>query len=260
MPQRGDTKLTPAERAEVVRRYEAGETTPELAKTTGMSQSGIVKLLHAEGAKMREVSRLAGPQPTHRSQPRPPKEPKEKQDPAMVNRKHWELPVHEITADRWQEIYWGVGSGYPSMETLANRFGVSRETIRRHLKRHGISVRSVAEQNRIEGKRRAAPKSKPTSITGPTLTATHCAWCGLPFQRRPCDLARKPYPGCTPSHAVKAAQFRRYHPNESRPLIWALLKERLASGPATLERAEEIGAALGATEDEIFDVLLETQQ
>jgi hypothetical protein len=61
--------------------------------------------------------------------------------------------VRQISAARWSELYCEPGSGYPGMETLARRFGVSDTTIKRCLQAAGIQPRGREQQARIEFRR-----------------------------------------------------------------------------------------------------------
>lgn len=173
---------------------------------------------------------------------------------ADANREHWDVPLHEMTTARWHELYWTREHGYPSLAQLAERLGVSRVTVRRHLLRHGLAVRTLQQQNALTGRKRTAPKI-PRVRTGPDIRTVPCGWCGKPLQRRAVDTRRRKSNACNRQCSGAITQHRLHHAEEPRPLIITRLQELIGSRPLTLENAERFAAECGATEDEVWHLL-----
>src|SRR5205807_3643948 len=67
--------------------------------------------------------------------------------------------IDQVTPARWRELYWGAGSGFPSVKELASRFAVDPGTIRARLRAAGLTLRTRSEQAKVEfrtGKRKPA--------------------------------------------------------------------------------------------------------
>lgn len=242
--------------ADIIVRHAAGEPLYKLAREHGWKghqddRSRLVRALRERGADLRsrgEASRLAN------------------QHPELAG----------ITANRWWELYWGPDSGFPSLERLAEQFGVERATLRKYLARAGITLRDSGTQVALEFRlgrlttgnpagyganvvhmiaanreRPPRPATGPRPATRRSVTRP-CAWCGQPVTRIPSQMPE--YPGCSASHAGRASQWRRHHVDAPRPLIVEALRARLA-GERTYDRSARLGAALGATEEEILEAL-----
>jgi hypothetical protein len=196
--------------------------------------------------------------------------------------------VHALSAQGWRALYWAPGSGYPSVEELGRRFGVKSTTVKRAMTAQGITLRTAAEQKRIDlaagrcalpenprrgehspfrrgvahgpAQRSPAHQEKLTAARRERAAAHYeerpCRWCGTPVRRTLYDLKLQPHPACCLSHAAAhRAWVQKWGPESARPLIVAALRQALGRRPATYENLERLAELLGAGEAEILAVL-----
>jgi hypothetical protein len=178
------------------------------------------------------------------------------------------------------------GPDQPSVASLAQRWRVGRETIRRRLRHAGIPVRSAAEQGRIDLRngRRLPPVARgvanqsfleagvswsqrnpeAASAKAKRAAAIHaarcrqrlitrpCGYCGAPLSRSPAQAARCVSFAC-PEHRGKVASYK----GSGKPLP-ALVEHLQSAGAAarTWEQLEPIAASMGAGEAEIECILM----
>lgn len=267
----------PAAMAALVAEYRAGVSQSELVRRHETTQLTIQRILTAAGEPLRSRA-------------------EENRKAALEQH---DSPLRTISADRWHELYWGGDFPSLNtlrdrlFEMFDKRFALAH--IRAVLREHGFHIRTPAEQLRLEaafgrhrggttrfddwppevqelyrqrmsaaqkGKRKSKEHLRKLGVAHRRLETRLCMWCSAPITRRPCLFRQGPHGTfCSVSHANSLRFWRKRHgENASRPLILMALRERLAGGPANLERAEELGATLGATEDEIFEVLMENQE
>lgn len=194
----------------------------------------------------------------------------------------------ELSAARWHELYWGAGSGYPSVRELARRLGCGRSTVLYHFSRHDIRVRTRSEQARIDcrhGRRppptggargnkawqasgranlaaaRAKGLCRPRS--GPdhfrySYAPVRCYWCGATVLRRGNQRAKHRRHFCSPSCQGKGAMHLRWQGEDTpRPLIVASLRQAVSTQQPTRALLERLAPACGAGEAEIIEVMLD---
>jgi hypothetical protein len=202
--------------------------------------------------------------------------------------------IDEISAARWQELYWGPESGHPSIASLAERFGVGAEAIRNRLRKFGIVTRTMSEQLALDIKhgRRKASHPGPRSVehlvdywSGRKQARKHvskraaarvttpeevpCSWCGAPMPRVTAERRRRAFFACSASHRNYYAWHCRLREGEPRPLIvdrlqqlseerLKRLRDRNPDGtlrPPSWEQLEKLAEEIGAREPEIMEVL-----
>lgn len=261
-------RLTEEQKAEIVRRYDAGE---------GMTS--IQNALNAGGNVWR-VLKAAG-RGRSRSE-------------ALLAR--WDTVPGKISADRWRELYLGPKSGLPSVLALARRFSVRPNTIRLHLRKHGIPLRTASEQARasLASGARGKPGGglgrlenlRPGSKSGRKLSNEElsklqeglreyrrkyhpivdvpCWWCGEPCPTSPSHRAASPRRFCDNVHMGKGFAWTRWRGDAPRPLILDRLRDLLREEPYralpfTWVTAEKAAATIGAGEAEIAAVLTESR-
>jgi hypothetical protein len=256
-------KLSRPELKEFARRYNAGESMRSLQRNFGIGSR--------EFYRVKAALEAAGIAVTWR-------------DAGAATRLRFgigiETDLGEVSAERWQELYWGPDSGYPSTAALGERFGVSDQTICGYLRRAGISIRSREEQLHIEfragrirppkgraypeglvgghrywkGKRLTKERREKNSASQRCRIGFHCAWCGAPGEKRPAEVGPRNY--CNRSCAAYHRNWRRAHGDQApRPLIVEQLRELMRGRPQTLETAERFAAEIGAAEPEIWAAL-----
>jgi hypothetical protein len=253
MPRKGETKVPPPSESQLREwgeRHAAGEPLARMVREAGYTS----RAYSAIAEQLRSLS----------------------YNIAHQRRRHEDLS--QVSAARWYELYWSPASGLPSCEELGRRFGVKGETISRHLRLHGFSVRSRQRQAEIDTERGRKPippgpadphwlpvpppevsrariqrvnaTRKPREGRKVRLTVP-CHWCAAPLERRPCDLRRRPRPCCNGSCRGQWARWRNNHPDAPRPLITAALVERMKNRRYTWETAERFAPEVGANEREI---------
>ncbi len=124
----GVSKLKSDQRAAVVRKYQEGFSPTRLAGEFGVSKRTIQRIVKDAGVSrsVLEGTRLA--------------------------RGRAAIEFSGVTRDALVDAYWGANSGLPSTTDLAERFGVSRRTLKRRLVEFGIGVRTKSQQKKIEFK------------------------------------------------------------------------------------------------------------
>ena len=198
----------------------------------------------------------------------------------------------QISSERWRALYWAHDSGYPSMASLAMKFGVSETAIARALRNNGIKVRTNSEQMRLEwsqGRRAESLPNPPPPITpehraklntperrkaasefmrsrqlwkvgrasqkDPILTRA-CFWCSCPITAPAWRFGRNPHYFCSRSCSGRHSQHRRFHPGEPRPLFVARLGAHLKDRLPIRESLETLATEIGASEDEVTEALV----
>ncbi len=166
--------LSEADRAEIVRRYEAGASTGELAREFGRSREGICLVLRprvqmrrkeetrrgriARGRQAWAADYLAG---------RPLRE--IAAEAGITHQGAWEWIANHttarrwcvrelLTAEEWCEAYWGEDE--PSCALLAERLGIRHQQVYAALVYYGIPLRSRGEGQQaacFHGRKRLPP-------------------------------------------------------------------------------------------------------
>jgi hypothetical protein len=159
-----------------------------------------------------------------------------------------------MTPARIRELYCGRGSDSPSQRVIARDYGTDHKTVRRHLDRANVPVRSEAEQARIDYERgrrhppgwktskevrqaniekaragltsedysRFASEPRPSRRKRLKLL---CWWCGVRFERCPCRVLPYKYHFCRRSCYLQGVGYAREADPPARPIILNLLRE-----------------------------------
>lgn len=265
-------RLTEEQKAELVRRYQDGESTRSLAVEFRYTKWSILNFLQS----LPDVDTAA--------------------------RKQVASDIHTISADALEELYWGRRL---SIRDIRKLFHCCHEVIAKKMLEYGIKMRSDSEEqkNNISKSRKpinreilAANGKKGGSIAGPrnirkALAAVNaksrqksaatqmrrkrhpCCWCGLEIERKLSSLAARRTICCGYSHSASHRNHVRHRgPNAPRPLItealWKLAekdkptRERVRSGPGigtwlphTPERLLKLGENIGARMPEVEAVI-----
>lgn len=261
-------KLSEEQRQEIVRRYEGGESAYKIAAAIGCGHTTVYKILKLQAAAVRSWSEAS-------------------------YRRYGKEPIRISQEALWM-AYAGPGSGYPSAAELGRRWGTNEMTVMRLLKKNGIRIRSLSEQKKIEtALGRESPPSPPEcnfwtaesrpvtqshiSKTDPdrwrdqcrrhsermSRTTQHpCYWCGSAIRRAPCNFKNLPFVHCSRRCFGQYHSWRSKSDESARPLIVQRLRDLLREHPYkalpfTRETVEKAGAAIGAQEAEVFEVLYE---
>jgi hypothetical protein len=180
--------------------------------------------------------------------------------------KHRSSDVRRTSPARLFELYAAAGSGYPSVGALAKRLGVSRECLRKRLLEVGISIRTQAQQARIDYRagRVVPPRGpgdpglgvrtaescrgvpRPPGVRAAVSRARSgrveaaCAWCGCRVLCPPSRVARTRL-GVFCGRACQGQGWahERRCPDAPRPRLVALLLDELLP-LAPLERANRL--------------------
>ena len=260
--------ISEEEQRQIVDCYLAGNGLDIIVRRFGRGTETILKVLKAMAVEVRNLS--------------------------QSQRAKNAMEIDQISAARWYELYAAPGSGYPSINELARRFGVEDGSIRLRLKENGIRPRSMGEQIRIElrtGRHPGIPKRGPDGrypdhireanerVKGKKLSAVEarrrtsnqkrpsgklvvrCAWCGDSLLRFPCRIRPEKHYACGADHNAQWRSWRSRGGDKPRPLIADRLRELLRQEPykalpPTYETLEKAGAAIGAGEAEIIEVLM----
>lgn len=248
-------EITEEMRAEMARRYPAGEGCPEIARDLGCSAQTVRYHLKEMGIPLRSPREAAA----------------QRRDPI----------AEQISAERLNELYWGPNSGYPSLCELGRVLGLTEMVVRKRMLRLGIKLRTMSEQIAIEHRRgrinwggkpyrkgnaanfgeRSGSKlgvhksrewiekiRRTRAVLYPRPTRP-CAWCGTTFaKQRPDQVA------CCKSHGCLWRWWKR-DDSQPRPLILSQLLERLETQPykllpRTRQTLQKAGADIDAGEGE----------
>lgn len=228
-------KLTEEQRAEIVRRHEIGETQSSLASSYGVTYQSIGRLLRVRNVKLRTRSEAC----------------------VLAHGGPDSLDLLSISCDRWRELYWGMHSGYPSVEGLSRQLGLSPGTVRRLLIEAGVRLRTPGEQRKVEySQKRWIPKGnidcpgrwrtgdpdnpfkdplirkrarealnrKLIQQTGQRISRP-CSWCGDTVLRYPCRVKRpEQLFYCNGLHKHEWQRHWAHSPDQPRPLIVGRLR------------------------------------
>lgn len=184
----GQRRFPPAQVAEVLRRYSAGESATALGREYGCATHTVVRLVreagihrpYAEARKLHSdlhdpplteaiigeiLARYAEGEALHRiakaygwrghSAQRLTKalrargvELRGRAEATRLATQNDDLA--EMSRDAWWALYWSPESRYPQVNEIAARLGVAHGTVTRYLRRHGLAVRSSAMQRSLD--------------------------------------------------------------------------------------------------------------
>lgn len=253
MPKKGECKLTPEQRVYVVESWRSGKKTQrELGDELGVSSANIHGICKSAG---------------------------------ITNGLPYTFAT-EISKARWAELYWEREK--PSVCALARTLGISHQTVRRHLRKHGIQMRTKAEQQSIDiklGRRpntggwkgrggnepgvqpewlklspaKSKQRSAKSAVARRASVSIPCGWCGINVERWPSRLERYKYICCNASHRSKLVCLRTHHgPDAPRPLIVeklkALAEERYARVNVSVDPRTSRTTRLAPTPEQLAKV------
>lgn len=86
----------------------------------------------------------------------------------------------------------------------------------------------------------------------------HCCWCGDNVLRKQAELKDHPNIACSRSHSGSFNCWKRYHPDEPRPLLLARLRD-MAGEERNPDRLRRMAEEIGAGDIEVAEVLFPTE-
>lgn len=276
MPAKGEHNLSdPTLAAQVVADYLAGDSRRKVSGRYHVGAETLLRVLQAAGVPLRSPSdqKRLGAIRQHASELR------------ALSAARW----HELY---WGPERPSLTALAARFSTTEHR--VHWETVRRVLLEHGITLRTSTmqlQEDGAQGRHSATILRKPkrfpdltpeqqeairaklrAALLGRRHSAEHrrrngmahrkretraCRWCGRTISRKPSSFPVPPERTCC---SRSCTRWHRSHlrrdPEAPRPLIVERLRALLAAERRTYERAERLGAEIGAGEPEIIEALV----
>ncbi len=223
---------------EVIRRYLAGESAPELGRSFTVSDQTIYRWLSDADIPRRSYAKaqtLRAAKQGDRTVLRP-------SAGALTQAYLHEQQSTLVIAQRWGVSSWTVNrwlkeAGIPRrsqkkaswLRMVQGRAtpgrplaAAHREAFREGLRKWEQEHPEQRAANRQKGQQRAA-------LLNDHRAAVPCGWCGGSVLRQRCQRLRYSRSYCNNSHRMKAVQWRRWQHGTPRPLILAALREGSAA-------------------------------